>query len=234
MKLRQIKTWQWLLAGVAMGVALAWLHAGNQTFGDGSWRPGINQSQFESLLRMTKLPHAPQIFKNLTIYPTIDNKTYVCGEYLINLSDPKRFAKFEMFTTNNARALLKSKYPAVSYTYAWWRDARVERAFWLAFPVCLIGAICPMLIRAFGSMRDLPPQPVATTEPPAPPAAPSFELPEPEPLQKTIAPEPQVAAPAVAALSSEPLEPAPIAGQEEEKNFKGEFYPVARNVLRKH
>ena len=35
---------------------------------------------------------------------------------------------------------------------------------------------------------------------------------------------------AVAALSTEPLEPIAVQTQEEEKDYKGEYYPVARNV----
>jgi hypothetical protein len=226
MKLVEIKLWHWLAASLLLSIALVWLHASSQEFGDGAWRPGIDQPQFESLLRMTKLPHPPKVFNDLTIYPTIDGKTYVSGEFLINLSDPTHYRKFEMFATNpvDVRAFLKTKYPNVSYTYAWWRDVRVQRAFWFALPVCLIGAICPIVVRRFGAKIEVLADEPAALQPAATIALPDVEAAPPP------APEPEPVPAAVAALSTEPLEPNAVQTQGEEKDYKGQYDPVARNV----
>ena len=108
----------------------------------------------------------------------------------------------------------------------------LQRAFWFALPMCLLGLICPAIIRAFVSRPKLAAAEVETkVEPPAPL---SVAMPEPDLMPAPIEPQLQPTEPVVVALSSQPLEAVPAASEEEEKDYKGEYYPVARNVTPKH
>src|SRR5690242_17829054 len=178
MKLREIRLWQWLLLAIAFGGALAWVHTGADRFGDGAWRPGLDNAQFESLLRLSKLPTGTEVFRDLTIYPSRDRKTYIAGEHL-DLANPDRYRKFEYFADEslNIREVLRTKYPSVHFTYAWWEDVRVQRAFWFGLPLCLIGLICPALVRAFASKLPPATEDIQQAPPPVPIVQPWVEPP---------------------------------------------------------
>ncbi len=227
MKLRDIRLWQWLFLAIAFGIVLVWVHAGSDGFGDGAWRPGLDRSQFESYLGLSTLPAGSEIFHNLTIYPNRDGKTYVSGEY-IDLANQSRYRKFEYFADESPdlRELLRTKYPSVHFTYAWWQDRPAQRAFWFGLPLCLIGLICPTLIRVFASK---PPRAAIVTRSAAEPVAVAPSQID-ELVEETALVQPSAA---VAALRSEPQEPVPSAATEEDKNYEGEFYPVARHPAHK-
>jgi hypothetical protein len=152
------------------------------------------------------------------------------------------------------REYLDEKAPQIGYRYLWWKHPTVSAAIWGIGAAVLIGGVWPVVVNlligaGFGRHRESEPEYDLERfshepEPSSEPAEPATE----EELEKLRALEEELArnlaagasAPteanvttaeasaAVKQLSTAPLGPLAVQQTEEEKEYQGEYYPVAR------
>lgn len=167
MAIQNVQRWQWILAGLLIGLALGYLHhlpAGDwqKTFGD-----TLTQHQFEEGL--VREQSGLRWFRNLVVYPERvegGGKSVpifvVAGEYFdgrlemqngqrVAIWRPRCYVAEELYlpltpssdaTANTVLAYLKG-IQGVQFTYAWWRDPRWGIGIWTVGSVLVIGVIWP-------------------------------------------------------------------------------------------
>jgi hypothetical protein len=219
-------------------------------YGPAEMRPGITAKQFVAEVRYG----GGKDFEDLTIYPTLEGKNYVTGSLRLG-SQPKPF----QFNANNPfefgpaaaghdiRAFLKD-YPKVSYRYAWWDSPDWQGALWgsgaALVSVILVLLQAKKLLTIREGVIDIPifakhPAAAQTETKPATSleGVDDFNT----ELEKTIEPASDEATMQPTKVPAEPvrkLSPAsderPLVQQHQApKDYKGEFYPVARSGERK-
>jgi hypothetical protein len=226
--------WPWMIAGAFGGALIAratWANSSGDEHRDGVWRPGMSRSQFETCLRLSRIPSAPPVFRDLVIYPrAADGSVYVAGEYLPDLAKAGRYRAFELRlppADADVRADIESKFPRVSFRYAWWASPWLTAALGFSGSVIVIGLGFPLVLRRIlpggHSLRvvEAPPcgmeaRPVASAE---------VELPASDELSPDPAP-----VHAVPTLDANPLPPVSPPAEDAIKDYRGEYYPVARPV----
>jgi hypothetical protein len=149
---------------------------------------------------------------------------------------------------------IKADYPNVEYHYAWQREPWAVYTIWTGGSVLVMGLIWPSLIslaagRGLGLKPYRPDEPAydldrfAGGDEPAKPAATGMTEQDAqqlaaaeEALRKGLGAAGSAAAPAASGeadatikkLDGGPLEPLATPGQDEPKEYKGEYYPVAK------
>jgi hypothetical protein len=230
----------WMIAGALAGVLIAWATwSGSSTAHprDGVWRPGMSRTQFETCLRLSRIASAPPVFRDLVIYPpAADGTVYIAGSYLPDLAAPGRYRPFEMRVSRDepwgdaadVRAYIAGGYPRVSFRYAWWASPLLTAGTLFVASLLIMGIGIPFALRRLLPSEAMEPRAAQ----PTPLGAPESELPVDEILPPT-AESPNdasadTATASVPALHGETV-PAPVPPSEQPpKDFRGEFYPVAR------
>jgi hypothetical protein len=200
----------------------------------------MSRAQFETCLRLSRIPSAPPVFRDLVIYPpAADGTVYVAGSYLPDLSAPGRYRPFEMRVPpgesggdgTDLRAHIAAGSPQVSFRFAWWRSPLMTAGACFAASVLIVGVGIPFTLR-----RLLPPVALAAAAHVDQPASSNESdaelLPDEERLHPPPAPPDDAnvdtAAAPVAVLSDERVAAPPPPNDQSTKEYRGEFYPVAR------
>jgi hypothetical protein len=170
--------------------------------------------------------------------PAADGTVYVAGSYLPDLAAPGRYRPFEMRIARgepwgdggDVRAYIARGFPRVSFRYAWWKSPALTAGACFIASLLIVGVGTPITLR-----RLLPPVAIDAqgVAQPAPLHESEAELPvddEPVPT-RTESPDDaraNTAAAPVVALHGDPIAATAPLSEQPPKDYRGEFYPVAR------
>jgi hypothetical protein len=197
----------------------------------------MSRPQFETSLRLSRIPSAPPVFRDLVIYPPAsDGTVYVAGSYLPDLAAPGRYRPFEMRIardeswggSSDVRAYIADGFPRVSFRYAWWKSPALTAGACFMASLLIVGVGIPFTLRRLlprvaidaqgivqpPSMHKSEAEPPVDEEPFPPPAE------WPDDAGADMAPVPT--------LHGDPVAAAPPPSEQPPKDYRGEFYPVAR------
>lgn len=168
MNLSAMKTWQWVLIGIVVGLLLSWTQLSSDIMREFPLRRSVDQSDFERLIARS-WSDEPRI-RDVVVYPTDDGRYLVSFERRVDLAGidesiiyhPYVFLADGQYKVARRRgevkrgqempfldymAAMQKENESLEYSYAWWRDKRYVLVVWGGGSVLLIGGLWPLMIR---------------------------------------------------------------------------------------
>jgi prepilin-type N-terminal cleavage/methylation domain-containing protein/prepilin-type processing-associated H-X9-DG protein len=251
MGIEQVRRWQWMLIGALAGLMLGWAIDSAPPRRDPVLRPPLTAEQFAQRITQQR-----DTINGVTVHPEQDGKQLVIGNVRdwygwrgFALYAPVPFTTNDGVRADHVRALLDRA--GVEHAYAWWKASWVTITAGSIGGVIVIGGIWPIVLglligAGFGRQKPVEEtfdlsrfsgeseqKPAVSAEEAAAAATRLRELEQQLKINltgstsdaPTVSIEPVAAAPTK--LDAGPLQAVAPAAAEEDKDYRGEFYPVA-------
>jgi prepilin-type N-terminal cleavage/methylation domain-containing protein/prepilin-type processing-associated H-X9-DG protein len=250
--LLRMKFWQWTLVGLVIGLSLAHFYA-DHDFSPHDPTARVELTFFARQVHSPPLPGGYVRATGITLYPMLYGVqliTYVSAEIAPDGQMITRHRYFYTGYSNIADRLSQLKVP---FRFAWWADPKWSRTIWFSGAFVLVGIIWPTLLwqlkrlglgpldvasnydlKRFSSAPEKKPPPAPTVSEATYARVREIDAALEAGLAQSVtshSSQPTTAAaqhPASGRIDTKPLEPMAPKPPEEDKDYQGEFYPVAR------
>ncbi len=245
--LLRLKFWQWTLTGIALGIVLAWVY-GEPSFVPRDSSARVDLKFFAAQVHGLPLSNGQLRATNIILYPPHDGVVLVHFDSAETGDDgPITVPRFFYSTNDNIASRLTDL--KVPFRYAWWANPICCSAALVGSSTLIVGIAWPLLlgllVRAGFGPKNLDPEydlnrfSSAPEESKPKPQVTSADLAKVRELDRmieaklqsdtsdTVAIAPAAAPTTPQRLSAGPLEAAPDLRTQEQKDYEGQFYPVA-------
>ena len=251
--LLRLKFWQWSLIGLLIAAGVSYFYA-DHDFAPHDPAGRVELPFFARQVHLPPLPGGYVRATGITLYPMLHDVqliTYVSAEIG---PDGKMLTRHRYFYTGYSNIADRLTQLNVPFHYAWWADPTWGRTIWFGGSFALIGIVWPFILWQLKRL-GLGPLDVQSNydlsrfssgpekKPPPKPAVTDATMAHVRELDAALeaglrqgitshsaapAAAHTATAPIPAHIDAPPLEPPAPKAPEEDKDYEGEFYPVAR------
>jgi prepilin-type N-terminal cleavage/methylation domain-containing protein/prepilin-type processing-associated H-X9-DG protein len=256
--IEKIKWWQWAIIGAVLGLLVGWIALpGDEDAKDPVTRRPVTETTLASAMAEDANENSPGV-RELEIHPSHDGKSLVEGEiwmegnyvpFAVYTREPFVAGDGQQYASiRDYAAKIEADGHHVALRFHWWEQIWARLAIGAGVGMVVVGGIWPTVMRmlvgaGFGrpiedeeyDLDRFTSEPSATSKQQGGGDSAAVEAAV-ERMEEqvgeagagsSIAPAPSASAP-VAALKGGPVELASEPTEEEKKNYRGEFYPVAK------
>jgi prepilin-type N-terminal cleavage/methylation domain-containing protein/prepilin-type processing-associated H-X9-DG protein len=246
--LLRFKFWQWTLGGIALGLLLAWVY-GDRSFAPNDSSARVDLKFFAAQVHGQPLANGQLRATNITLYPTHDGIILVRFDSAeTDTTGPITVPRFFYSTNDNIPNRLTAL--KVPFRYAWWANPIWSRSALFGSSTLVVGVAWPLLLRllvraGYGpkiveseyDLNRFSSEPEQSKPKPEMTDADLAKVRELDQMieanlsqsdtSDTVAIAPSAKPATIQRLAGGPLESSAGLTAQEQKDYEGQFYPVA-------